>query len=277
MSSNSLQAYGRDLRRFAAWCSDSGTLPQDCAHADIQTHLLDLHRAGLSARSAARQAAAIRNLFGYLVREGDLRRDPTENIRSPRWGRPIPDVLNLDQVEALLAAVASQPAPTPRAERLRRRDLACVHLLYGCGLRASELVGLRIYDVDLEQGTLRCLGKGNKQRLVPLNRRAVAALREYLAGRKSGSPAWLLPGTKGRPLTRQALWRRLHRYGVLAGCRLYPHLLRHSFATQMLEGGADLRSLQTLLGHADIQTTQIYTHVATERLQEIYRRHHPRA
>lgn len=279
---NSLTAYTRDLAQFADWAGKQGLAPAACRSSDLQAYLLDLHRRGVSARSAARQLVAIRNLFGYLVRENRLEHDPGENVRAPRWGQPIPEVLGLEQVERLLAAAEPPTTANERQRAVLARDCACLQVLYGCGLRVSEVVGLKLSDIDLQQGFLRCQGKGNKQRLVPLNRRAIAALRQYLSearprllGKRNG--IWLFPGAAGRPLTRQALWQRLVHLSRRAGLHAYPHLLRHSFATQMLEGGADLRSLQALLGHADIQTTQIYTHVASGRLQEVYRAHHPRA
>ncbi|MGH9477253.1 MAG: tyrosine recombinase [Terriglobales bacterium] len=276
LARNSLAAYARDLHHFAAWADSHALAPARCSRGDLQSYLLALHRQGLGARSCARRLVALRNLFGYLVRESLLSRDPCEDLHAPHWGRRIPEVLHLPEIEALLAAADPALGRTDRDRALRRRDTAVLHVLYGCGLRASELVGLRSADVDLESGVLRCEGKACKQRLVPLNHRAVAAVQAYLRGRCSPA-GWLFPGSGGRPWTRQGLWRRLRAYGLATGAHVYPHLLRHSFATQLLEGGADLRSLQALLGHADIQTTQIYTHVATERLQEVYRAYHPRA
>ncbi|TAN21791.1 MAG: tyrosine recombinase XerD [Acidobacteria bacterium] len=281
---NSLTAYTRDLVQFTNWAGRQSLTPATCQRGDIQAYLLALHRRGVSARSAARQAVAIRNLFGYLVRESRLEHDPGENIRAPRWGHPIPAVLGVEQIESLIGTTEPPAGASERQQAMLARDRACLHVLYGCGLRVSEVVGLKLSDIDLQQGFLRCQGKGNKQRLVPLNRRAIAALRGYLTearprllGTRKCGGMWLFPGTAGRPLTRQALWQRLVQLSRRAGLHAYPHLLRHSFATQMLEGGADLRSLQALLGHADIQTTQIYTHVASGRLQEVYRAHHPRA
>ncbi|MGH9488068.1 MAG: tyrosine recombinase [Terriglobales bacterium] len=274
---NSLASYGRDLGHFSAWCRQHQLEPARCSRGDLQAYLLALHRLGLGARSSARRLVAIRNLFGYLVREGRLAGDPSEDLRGPAWGRPIPEVLGREQMQALLTAADPSQARTAQERALRLRDCACLHLLYGCGLRASELVRLRRGDVDQSAGILRCQGKGDKQRLVPVNRRALAALAAYGAAPARTAGEWLFPGRRGGALTRQALWQRLRCWGVAAGLHVYPHRLRHSFATHLLEGGADLRSLQALLGHADIQTTQIYTHVATARLQEIYRAHHPRA
>lgn len=275
LARNSLAAYARDLHHFAAWADQRQLAPGACVRGDLQAYLVELHRQGLGARSAARRVAALRNLFGYLVREQVLRRDPSEDLHAPRWGRPIPATLHVEEMENLLQAASPAAARTARERGVRRRDLAALHVLYGCGLRASELVQLRRVDLNLEAGVLRCEGKGGKQRWVPMNRRAVSALRQYL--KKAAASEWVFPGNRGRAWSRQGLWKRLRAYGLAAGTPVYPHRLRHSFATQLLEGGADLRSLQSLLGHADIQTTQIYTHVATERLQEVYRAHHPRA
>ncbi|MGH9415045.1 MAG: tyrosine recombinase [Terriglobales bacterium] len=280
---NTLAAYSRDLRHFAAWYQGRNLDWRSCRRSDIQDYLLHLLAAGLGARSAARRLTAVRNLFGYLIDAGRLEANPVEGVGSPGWGRAIPSALNTDQALKLL-----EPQPAPRSAAgapLQERDLAMLHLFYGCGLRVSELAGLKLHQLDLEAGVLRCTGKGEKQRLVPVNRAALAVLRHFLEVtrprllRPSGATPWLFPGRHGRPLSRQLIWRRVRARGQAAGLPqgLYPHRLRHSFATHLLEGGADLRSVQMLLGHADIQTTQIYTHVVAGRLQAVYRRHHPRA
>lgn len=284
LSLNTLAAYSRDLRHFAGWSLRQNLDWRACRRHDIQDYLLSLSAEGLSARSAARRLTAIRNLFGYLIEAGRLDANPVEGIGSPAWGRAIPSALATEQALKLLEP---QPLLQPAAAQdLEDRDLAMLHLFYGCGLRVSELAGLKLHQLDLEAGVLRCSGKGDKQRLVPVNRAALAAVRQYLAGSRArrlpsagAATPWLFPGRKGRPLSRQLIWRRVRARGRAAGLPqgLYPHRLRHSFATHLLEGGADLRSLQMLLGHADIQTTQIYTHVVAGRLQAVYRRHHPRA
>ncbi|HUX67091.1 MAG TPA: site-specific tyrosine recombinase [Terriglobales bacterium] len=277
LAPNSLAAYGRDLGQFAAWCRKRQLGLGDCDRGQIQEYLLWLYDRGLSARSVARQLVAVRNLFRYLVLERRLGVDPTAEVRAPAWGRPIPQHLSPGEVQRVLAAAQPGQGRSPAGRALRRRDQALLQLLYACGLRVSELITLRCNDVDLAAGIVRCTGKGDKQRLVPLHRVAQAALRHYLAAAPP-SP-YLFPSRRGGPMTRQAVWKRLRQYGLASGLGrgLYPHLLRHSFATHLLEGGADLRSLQAMLGHADIQTTQIYTHVVTGRLQEVYRAHHPRA
>ncbi len=279
LAGNSLAAYRRDLLRFCAWCARRGVVPESCKRSDLQEFLLDQRRCGLGARSVARALVAVRQWFRFLALANEAQPDPTLDLRAPRWGRPVPQVLAPAAIERILAAAQEDEATGARSRALRRRDLAMLHVLYGGGLRVSELVRLRAAHLDLETGTLLCHGKGDKQRWVPLNRRALAALRRYLAGAPVAPSGLLFPGRRGRALGRQAVWSRLRRYGRAAGLELdvYPHLLRHSFATHLLEGGADLRSLQALLGHADIQTTQIYTHVAAGRLQQVYRAHHPRA
>jgi integrase/recombinase XerD len=278
LAENSLAAYRRDLLRFLGWCGGRGLAPEACNRAALQDFLLAERAAGRGARSVARALVAVRQWFKYLAIASGGSADPAQDVQAPRWGRPIPDVLAPAAIERLLAAAGEGSATGAVARARLRRDAAMLHLLYGSGLRVSELVGLRVADLDLEAGTVLCHGKGDKQRLVPVNRRALAALRRYLTPQPEPSRR-LFPGRGGRAWGRQAVWARLRRYGRVAGLgqNVYPHLLRHSFATHLLEGGADLRSLQALLGHADIQTTQIYTHVAAGRLQQVYSAHHPRA
>jgi len=330
LAAHTLTAYGRDLDKFWAWCQQSHLALAECRRQQIQDFLLSLYAAGggslempraeraspaanrsrpssdqrerpsekwratLGARSVARTLVAVRGLYRYLLREGQLSEDPTAAVQAPAFAQPIPRVLSPAEAQRVLAApgaraeAAEAPqhfAVGPRERALRGRDAALLQLLYASGLRVSELAGLRLGDLDLEAGIVRCTGKGDKQRLVPVHRVAQKALRRYLqrdrAALTRACPLtpFLFPNGRGGRLTRQALWKRLRAYGTAAQLRqpLYPHLLRHSFATHLLEGGADLRSLQAMLGHADIQTTQIYTHVVTGRMQEVYRAHHPRA
>jgi len=294
LAAHTLTAYGRDLDKFWAWCQHSHLALAECRRQQIQDFLLSLYASGLGARSVARTLVAVRGLYRYLLREGRLSEDPTEAVQAPAFSQPMPRVLSLAEAQRVLAAPGSSAeaaeapqllAVGPRERALRGRDAALLQLLYASGLRVSELAGLRLSDLDLEAGIVRCTGKGDKQRLVPVHRVAQKALRRYLqrdrAALTSACPLtpFLFPNGRGGQLTRQALWKRLRAYGTAAHLRqpLYPHLLRHSFATHLLEGGADLRSLQAMLGHADIQTTQIYTHVVTGRIQEVYRAHHPRA
>lgn len=288
-SAHTVAAYGRDLSKFTAWCRRHGVALAAASRDEVRAYLRDVGAQRLSRATQARQLAALRGFFRFVQADGLRGDEPTAALAAPRLRRPLPRYLHAAQVEALLAAPRAAPAATP-AERARRlRDHAMLQVLYACGLRVSELIALRPDDLDLEMGLVRCRGKGDKQRLVPLGRAAQAALREWLAegwrrilsARRRGgeTPAWLFPTAAGRAMTRQAFWRNLAAYGRQAGlaARLSPHMLRHSFATHLLEGGADLRSVQTMLGHAEIATTQIYTHVLTARLREVYQAHHPRA
>jgi integrase/recombinase XerD len=236
----------------------------------------ELRSRGLGARSVGRAVHAIRGLYRFAVREGRLGADPMENLKAPRALRALPRFLTGAQVEALLAA------PDTRTAR-GVRDRAVLEVLYATGLRASELIALRPGDLDLTLGLVTCLGKGRKERIVPLGdaaRHWVARYREGLApSSKEAASAFLFPGPRGAKLSRMGLWGIVRRHAVKAGVErtLTPHVLRHSFATHLLERGADLRALQAMLGHADISTTQIYTHVTQERLRRVYDRFHPRA
>ena len=230
-----------------------------------------------SASSVARRMAAVRGFFRFLVREDGLERDPSAGLKTPKRPQTLPEVLSVDEVEALIARAA-------RPGDLGQRDLALIELLYGCGLRASELVTLRLADVDLEAGLLRCIGKGDKERVVPIGSHAAAAVRRYvgggrrvlLRGRRRDE---LFVNARGAPLTRQGLHYLVRRYVERAALdrHVSPHSFRHSFATHLLAAGADLRSVQEMLGHADVATTQIYTHVTVEHLRETYFATHPRA
>ncbi len=277
LSRATLEAYGRDLDAYVGFLPGARRDPCGVDPADLTRYLLQARRAGLGSRSVARALSAIRTFHKFLVAEGRTDRDPTAHLEAPRPILKLPDTLSRAEVEALLAAA---PADTPRGAR----DRTMLEVLYAAGLRISELVGLTLADVDLSAGFVRVRGKGSKERLVPLGRMALAAVRDYLA---SARPALvrgravktLFPGRAGRPLTRQAFFLALRRHARRAGIarRVSPHVLRHAFATHLLEGGADLRSIQLLLGHADIGTTQIYTHVSRAHLVALYKKYHPRA
>ena len=277
LSSNTLAAYGRDLRKFAAFAAHRKISLEQVDRDAVLDFLSSLYRQKLSSRSVARHLVTLRVFFRFAVGESLLGEDPTLNLESPRMWKTLPTFLSLEQVESLLA----QPdTSTP----LGQRDAAMLEVLYSTGLRVSELVGLRLAEIDQAMGCLRCVGKGNKERLVPLGRRALDALRLYSrSGREElkrgrASP-YVFLNIRGLKMSRVGFWKILKAYGRRAGLppRLSPHKLRHSFATHLLERGADLRSVQVMLGHADISTTQIYTHVTQERLRQIYRLHHPRA
>lgn len=281
LAENTVAAYGRDLRAFAAFARKVKKGPKLIVRDDIVDFLASLYRRKLDSRSVARHQVTLRNFFRFLLREGDLNVDPTLNMESPKLRRTLPNYLRLEEVDRLLV----QPdLRTP----LGLRDKAMLEVLYSSGLRVSELVNLRVNDLEMKMGCVRCIGKGDKERLVPIGRKALAAVEQYLREgrpqvlrRRGGTPSmpFLFLNRAGRKISRVAVWKILGAYGRKAGLRgrLAPHKLRHSFATHLLERGADLRSVQLMLGHADISTTQIYTHVIEERLKQVYKAHHPRA
>ena len=274
LAPNSILAYGRDLQRLARFAESRRKDPLALRQQDLSELIGCLRAEGLKARSAARVVHALRGFYRFAVREGRLREDPMENLRAPRSFRPLPRCLSASQVEALLAA---PDTGTP----LGLRDRAILEVLYATGLRASELVSLRTADVDLEVGILKCFGKGRKERLVPVGSEARSWVARYLEarGRQAKAAPTLFLSQRGGPLSRMGLWGIVRRHAVSAGVAdvLTPHVLRHSFATHLLERGADLRALQAMLGHADISTTQVYTHISRERLRRIYDQFHPRA
>jgi integrase/recombinase XerD len=275
LSRRTLEAYSGDLGRVLALLEADG---RDLASADtaaIAAVLVRLSRSGLGARSQARLLSSLRGLFRYLKEEGLTAGNPTQLVLSPRLTRRLPSLLTRDEVLRLLHA--------PDVKTARGvRDAAMLQVMYAAGLRVSELVGLEIGDLELRAGYLTVVGKGSKRRLVPLGRPACAALERYLAEARS---AWARPAercvfltARRRAMTRQAFWKLIKQYAAAAGIRkrMTPHMLRHSFATHLLQGGADLRALQTMLGHADISTTQIYTHVTGDHLRAMHARCHPR-
>jgi integrase/recombinase XerD len=277
LAENTVAAYARDLGKLAAFAAKRGLELEQIRRDDVVDFLADLYRRKLDSRSVARHLVTLRNFFRFALTEELIDHEPTLNLDSPKTWKTLPGYLAPDEVDRLLA----QPDPkTP----LGMRDKAMLELLYSTGLRVSELVGLRAGDLDGQLGCLRCVGKGNKERLVPVGRPALVAVQQYLREarpqllRGRASPFLFLNRLGGR-LSRVGIWKILTAYGRRAGLRrkLTPHKLRHSFATHLLERGADLRSVQLMLGHADISTTQIYTHVIQERLKHVYKAHHPRA
>ncbi len=277
LAKKTVEAYSRDIGRFLAFAMKSGA----SALIDIDTpmilkHLISLRDAGLSARSRARNLVALRGWFRFALQENRIASDPSKTVDLPKSTLKLPDVLSADEVKRILEAPDSK---TPRG----CRDAAMLELLYAAGLRVSELVALKMGDVNTEVGLVRVLGKGSRERLVPVGRYArekvdlyVTRARSFLIRGRMSPFLFLGPG--GRPLTRQGFWKNLKRYAQKAGIfkSIKPHTFRHSFASHLLEGGADLRSVQTMLGHADISTTQIYTHVTRDRLREVHKRYHPR-
>ncbi len=276
LSPNTLKAYERDLRLFASFIARREQDALNCEANDLFLFIYESKRAGKAARSVARYTATLRGFFTFLLAEGLRVDDPTLYLDSPKLEKSLPRVLSEETMDKLLEASAQ--------DDLGVRNLAMIEVLYGSGLRVSELIGLRIADVSLEIGYLRCLGKGGKERIVPLGEPAAVALQRYLKGprerlrRKLSTDAIFL-NSKGRKLTRQGFWLILKEWAKEHGVEedIYPHMLRHTFATHLVDHGADLRSVQELLGHADISTTQIYTHLSRKKILEVFRKAHPRA
>lgn len=278
LASRTVRAYTRDVERFAAWCEEEDVDPLEADVPLFRRYLRHLEEEGLGARSRARALSSIRGLFRYLVQRGRLDGDPTELLEVKEGRRHLPRALTQEEVVRILEAPED-------AERDGLRDRAMLEVAYGCGLRVSELVGLSLGDLDVDEGFIRCRGKGGKHRLVPLGDEARRWLVRYLGearadyGPRPGESAVFLT-RRGRGLTRQWFGKLLKRYAAIAGVsrdRVSPHVLRHSFATHLLEGDADLRAVQAMLGHARIVTTEVYTHVDRGRLRGVYDRHHPRA
>jgi integrase/recombinase XerD len=281
LSRNTLEAYRSDLLQYGRFLEARDTSAIDARPADIGDFLAELAegngRPPASPATIHRKAACLRSFYRHLRRENVLDGDPTASISGPRRGRKLPKVLNRNEVATLL----KQPRGTaPTA----LRDRALLEMMYACGLRASEAIGIEVSDVDLEMALLRARGKGSKERVVPIGRAAVEAVRIYLErGRPAlvhgGLVAHLFVNFRGEPLTRQGLYKIVRRHAASAGLadRMSPHTLRHTFATHLLAGGCDLRSVQEMLGHADVATTQLYTHLSSERLKDVYFKAHPRA
>jgi integrase/recombinase XerD len=271
VADNTIQSYRHDLEMYRTHLRAIDFIRVQ--PSDVSTFLKFLYGRSLKPRSATRAFAAVRGLHKFLILEKATLENPTANVEQPRWWKPLPNVLALNEVDRLLSA------PDTRTAR-GLRDRAMLEVLYATGLRVSELIGLRLDGVNTEAGFVRCIGKGSKERIVPLGASAAAAVLAYLQARRVRKPTnFLFLNNRGEKLSRMGFWKILKAYGVRARIRkpLTPHVLRHSFATHLLERGADLRAVQTMLGHADISTTEIYTHVMRERLREIYKTYHPRA
>ncbi|MDO8596759.1 MAG: site-specific tyrosine recombinase XerD [Sulfuricaulis sp.] len=276
LSVNTLDAYRRDLEGLSRWLAPRGTALMTASRTDLLEYLSGCVGKGARPRTTARLLSSLRRFYGYLVREERIKTDPTVLIDSPKIGRPLPKSLSEEQVEKLLQS-------PDVATHYGLRDRAMLETLYATGLRVSELVGLTLSQVSLTQGVVRVIGKGDKERLVPMGEEAISWISRYLAeGRprlvRSRSTDALFATARGGPMTRQAFWHNLKVHTRTAGIQtaLSPHTLRHAFATPLLNHGADLRVVQMLLGHADLSTTQIYTHVAQARLKSLHAMHHPR-
>jgi integrase/recombinase XerD len=283
-SPNTIDAYRNDLHQLASFVEEAavrrGTIPiwAGFDRQSMLSYLSDLKERRYAPTTVARKVAAIKSFFSFLVAEGILRDNPTRGVTSPKVGKSLPKPISVSQVRLLL----EQPAKLSTLEA--KRDKAMLELLYATGMRVSELVSLNLADIDTEGGYVRCFGKGHKERLIPIHSRAAQVLKEYLAeGRPhlthDSEEKALFLNRRGERLTRQGFWQKLKGYAKSAelGTEITPHTLRHSFATHMLSGGADLRSVQELLGHANISTTQVYTHLTTDHIRRAYEKSHPRA
>lgn len=276
LSPNTLAAYRADLTALSRWLRQRGTALACTGRSDLLAFIAWRVETGARPRSTARQLSSFRRFFRYLVREGAIKEDPTSQIAMPKIGRSLPKSLTEAQVDSLLAAPQT-------SDPLGYRDRAMLEVLYATGLRVSELVNLKHGQVNLNQGVLRIVGKGDRERLIPLGEEAVRWLGEFVRGARGEilldrQTDHLFPTRRGDRMTRQAFWHIIKRYAKKASIEkeLSPHTLRHAFATHLLNHGADLRVVQMLLGHSDLSTTQIYTHVARERLKELHAQHHPR-
>ena len=280
LAANTIASYGRDLTKWVAFLEKSGLQVEQAGRENIRQFLEYLLTRGLEASSVARHLVSLRNFYRFLIQEGKAGEDPTRDLEAPKLWQRLPKFLSEDEVDTLL----DQACPPGADSAKKLRDRAMLELLYATGMRVSELINLRLGDLQPEIGVIRCTGKGSKERLIPVGRSALSAVENYLRrGRshlsKPGSPDFLFLNVRGWHMSRVGFWKILANCGRQAGIRmrLSPHLLRHTFATHLLERGADLRTVQTLLGHSDISTTQVYTHVLQERLQQVYRSCHPRA
>src|ERR687889_45974 len=275
LSKNSVESYRRDLARLRALADAEGRAPEALGKPELTQFVMTMSREGLAPKSVSRALSAVRGFYRFLLLDGHAKADPSADIARPQGGQKLPRFLTQEEIERLLEA-----PDTTTPEGVRDRTL--FELFYATGLRVTELVTLPAANVDVDSGVLHCFGKGSKQRRIPIGRSAVswllryqAARRVLLAGRESQR---LFVGYLGRPLSRQNVWVMLKRAAEKAGVEgVTPHVLRHSFATHLLEHGADTRSVQAMLGHSDLATTQIYTHVTSERIRTVYERHHPRA
>ena len=276
-----IAAYTSDLAQFAEFLEKRHVVLSGARREDVREYIQELFSNSLDGRSVGRKLSAIRHLYRHLLLDGKIDKDPTLNIELPKQWKVLPKALSRAEVGAMLAEAPPRNA-TARSQALRLRDHAMLELLYAGGVRVSEVADARLEDLKLEMGYIMVRGKGDKERMVPLGVPAQAAIQQYLKNsrevivKKTNSPLLFL-GTGGRRLTRQRVWQLVGKAGLAAGRHASPHMLRHSCATHMVENGADLRTVQTILGHSDISTTQIYTHVALDRLKSVYAKHHPRA
>ena len=275
LSKNTLSAYKRDMKKYGSFLLDNKTDILDATKEDIVRFLDILKEQGYSVSSIGRAISSIRSFYRYINYERISDNNPTENITSPKKWKTVPKALSLRDVISLLEA--------NRESRFALRDVAMLELLYSSGLRVSELISIKMEDINFEAGYIRVFGKGSKERLVPMNERVIEKIKDYNENlrpkllKKPDSSLHLFLSNRGKQITRQRFWQTLKEIGKIRGIKVTPHMIRHSFATHLLEGGADLRAVQKMLGHSDISTTQIYTKVTSERLKDAHKKHHPRS
>lgn len=277
LSNNTIEAYYRDISAFITYLEKQNHTFTGLSRQQLMEYLIELKQAGMAQSSITRNISTLRALFQFLIRDRYIEEDPTAHLETPKQQRKLPKVLSASEVEALLAVPESS---TP----LGQRDSAMLELLYATGIRVSELVTLKLDDIHLQMGFIKCLGKGSKERIIPLGRFAIERLNYYIQNGRyklthKQRHDYLFVNQHGKPLTRQGFWKILKKLAQEAQIKkeITPHTLRHSFATHLLENGADLRSVQEMLGHADISTTQIYTHITKARMKDVYTKAHPRA
>ncbi len=276
LSNNTIASYEHDLKSFIRYLNNKSIQFADVKHANILLYLADIQRNGKKTSTITRNISSLRTFFQFLLKEGYLPKDPTFNLDSPKLPKRLPKFLTLKEIELLMSC------PNLKT-KAGIRDKAMIELLYATGMRVSELISLNLLDINLKLGFVRCIGKGSKERIIPLGQHAVQAINNYLNLSRpyfiKSKEQSLFLNYRGKRITRQGFWKIIKKYARIAGIKqeITPHVLRHSFATHLLENGADLRSVQEMLGHADISTTQIYTHVTKGRLKEVYLKNHPRS
>lgn len=274
LSINTVKSYENDLKGFFRYIEKNKIFYADCKKENIINYLLELKERGYSSASIARILSSVKQFFRFLILDSIISHDPTEGLRSPKPWLRLPKALETDEVRRLLSVILES--------KYFLRDIVMLELMYASGLRVSELIKLKLSDINFEAGFIRIKGKADKERVVPVAQRTIERIRNYLTFLrprliKERTSDYVFLNNRGKPMTRQRFWQNLKAMGKLAGINVTPHMIRHSFATHLLEGGADLRSLQKMLGHSDISTTQIYTKVSMDRLRREYLKHHPRA
>jgi len=274
LSINTVKSYENDLKAFFKFLDEQNITVMDCKKNEVTNYLLTLKEKGYSSASIARTLSTLKQFFRFLIFENQMLHDPTEGLKSPKLWLRLPKALEFDEIKRLLSVMLGS--------KYFLRDMAMLELMYAAGLRVSELVKLKLSDINFEAGFIRVKGKGDKERVVPVAQRTIERIKQYLTQLrpellKKKASDYVFLSNRGQPMTRQRFWQNLKAMGKIAGVEVTPHMIRHSFATHLLEGGADLRSLQKMLGHSDISTTQIYTKVSMDRLKREYLKHHPRA